>query len=135
MSYTYTVKPLNEAIKIAIECNDFNINEAGLISIYGIEAAYWPAGTENRTVERKNKGYIRMGENGYALPMRYFTEHEEINPEVPEFIQNLYKATKASCQGVKCSKCPLYHINFCRDGEFYQCANFFEWIKKEWPEL
>lgn len=134
MSYIYTVKPLKEAIEIAIKCNYHDIEENGNITIYGIHKENWPAGVSVKSTERIIGGPIRkVGKLGFSIPLIFFTETEEKEEkeekDVPEFIKNLYTAIKAACPGVKCDKCPLSLT------APISCEQLPAWLKERYPEL
>ena len=123
MSYIYTVKPIQEAIKIAVKHDDFTVGVDGKTSVFGVDVPYWPAGVQIRSAKPINTGYIKVGKSGFSLALRYFTETEEKEP-VPEFIKGLYEAMIASCAGVHCEKCPL---NITGD-----CTSVTQFIRDEW---
>lgn len=128
MKYIYTVKPLKEAIKIAVENDDLFIDELeGTVSIYCISLLNWPAGEKVKTAKRP-EGSIKIV--GWWVPLVYFTEEEKTETEeTPEFIKNLYTAIKADCTGVPCSKCPLSLTMP------IGCEMLGQWILERWPEL
>ena len=129
MSYIYTVKPIKEAIKIATQYNDFEINNSGETSIYGVDTTRWPGGVKIKSAERITTGYIKIEENGYALPTRYFTIEECDVVAVPEFIRNLYEAIRKPCAYVSCFKCPLNYVSVA------DCDKLAAWLERTYPEL
>lgn len=129
MKYIYTVKPLKEALKIAIE-NDlsYSVSKDGHLSIYGIDAENWPAGVSISSTERINGLSIyNVGPYKFAVALPFFTETAE--NEVPEFINNLHKALTSSCAGVKCEKCLLHYVSA---GD---CDKLADWLETEYPGL
>ena len=129
MSYIYTVKPITDAVKIAAQYDDFEIDKDGTTSVFGIDVAHWPAGVQIRSKEREDWGYIKVAQTGYSLPIRYFTEEHDKTDEPPEFIKNLYAAIKADCTGTSCFKCPLYYTGP------VSCAQLPVWLEGRYPEL
>lgn len=122
MSYIYTVKPYKECIKIAVESDDFYILSDGSIAIHAIRFTNWPEGEEIRTKERQTgTGSLRTG-TGLWVPLRYFTETEE--KPVPEFIKGLYDAMSASCDNIRCERCPLDITG--------DCTIFTKFIRDNW---
>lgn len=82
MSYIYTVKPLKEAIKIAIEANQLVVNDDGTMSIFGIYGELWPAGIEVKCTARiVGDTFNNIGPYGFTVPLIYFTETKEQEPE------------------------------------------------------
>lgn len=129
MKYIYTVKPLKDALKIAIE-NDlsYSVSEDGHLTIYGIDAENWPAGVSISSTERINSLSIyNVGPYKFAVALPFFTETAE--NEVPEFIKSLYEALTENCLNVNCEDCPLHLINEHTD---YTCSELISWTKKRW---
>jgi len=131
MKYIYTVKPLKEAIEIAIKCNYYDIDENGDIVIYGIYKVNWPAGVSVKSTARIIHGSIRkVGKLGFSIPLIFFTEtKEKEEKDVPKFIKNLYTAITAACPGVKCDKCPLSLT------APISCEQLAAWLEERYPEL
>lgn len=126
MSYIYTVKPLKEAIKIAIEADQLTTDTDGTVKIYGINSENWPAGVELVRSERIKKENRSIVVGLFFIPQRYLDETEE-EPEVPEFIQKLSTVLREDCTRIPCKKCPLYFLNGRVD-----CSNAIDFIKAEW---
>lgn len=128
MSYIYTVKPLKEAIKIAIEADQLTTGADGTVKIYGINSENWPDGEKVTRPERLKKEYRSIVINGYWVPQCYFTETEEApavpEHDQPEFIVNLYKAFSARCDGIKCADCPMSLLP--------DCSSFTKFITNKW---
>lgn len=122
--YIYTVKPIKEAIKIAIQHDmHYSVDEDGHLTIYGIDAEKWPAGVSIKSPERiKDHSIYNVGPHGYAVALEFFTETTE--KEVPEFIKGLYDAMTAGCGNIRCEKCPLDIMG--------DCTIFTQFIRDKW---
>lgn len=126
--YIYTVKPLREAIKIAVEHDRLEVDDSGEVRIYGIFLKNWPAEVQIKSKERiTDRSIQNVGEFGFSIPLQCFTETEE--KTVPEFIKGLYDAMTENCGNVNCEDCPLHLVNKHTD---LTCSEMISWTKKRW---